>query len=81
MAKAYDMWLGLLKQCILDAQNLGEIDSKADVDQAVFEIQAMIFAANFLFVMADDPVRLIQARRGVERVLAKLIVKAKSKRR
>ena len=69
-------WLSLLKQCIIDAQELGEIDPKAEVDQAVFEIEAMLLAANFLFVMMNDPMYLVQARSGVENVLKRLAVSA-----
>ncbi|MBD2448546.1 TetR/AcrR family transcriptional regulator [Nostoc sp. FACHB-152] len=67
-----DKWISLLKQCILDAQVLSEIDPNADVAQIVFEIEAMLLAANFLFVMRDDPIHLIQARRGIENVLSRL---------
>jgi AcrR family transcriptional regulator len=82
IVEAYDRWLGLLRECIVDAQTLGEIAAGADVDQAVFEVQAMIFAANFLFVMSNDPMRLAQARRGVEGALARFaVVRAPKKRR
>jgi AcrR family transcriptional regulator len=74
-------WLALLKQCILEAQNLGEIDPNAEVDQAVFEIEAMLLAANLLFVMMNDPIHLTQGRRGVENVLARLAVSTKSKQK
>jgi hypothetical protein len=40
---------------LLDAQASREIDPGADVDQAVFEVQAMLFAANFLFVGVRVP--------------------------
>jgi hypothetical protein len=65
---------------MLDAQNLGEIDPKANVDQAVFEIQAMIFAANFLFVMTNDAIRLKQALRGVDGAIARFAVRTTSKK-
>jgi AcrR family transcriptional regulator len=74
-------WLALLKQCVLDAQALGELDPNADVAQAVFEIEAMLLAGNFLFVMMNDPIHLTQASRGVESVLVRLAVKAESKPR
>lgn len=74
-------WVALLRQCILDAQSLGQIDPRAEIDQAVFEVQAMLLAANFLFVMTNDSVRLAQARRGVENVLARWAVPAKSKKK
>jgi AcrR family transcriptional regulator len=81
VVEVLNSWLSLLRQCIVDAQALGEIDPHAEVDQVVFEIQAMLLAANFLFVMTNDPLRLTQACRGVEDVLARVEVRAKSKKR
>lgn len=72
-------WLALLSQCILEAQDLEEIDPNAEVAQAVFEIEAMLLAANLLFVMMNDPIHLTQGRRGVENVLARLAVSIESK--
>src|SRR6516162_3822575 len=56
-----DLWQSLLRQCILDAQASGEIDPRAEVAQAAFEIQAMLLAGNFQFVMTNDPMRLTHA--------------------
>jgi len=67
-----------LRQCIVDAQDLKEIQPNADVAQAVFEIEAMLLAANFLFVMRNNPIHLTQARRGVENVLERLAVSAET---
>jgi AcrR family transcriptional regulator len=72
-------WLGLLRQCIFEAQDLNEIDPHAEVAQVVFEIEAMLLGANFLFVMMNDPIHLTQGRRGVENVLARLAVSTGSK--
>jgi AcrR family transcriptional regulator len=74
-----DRWLGLLRQCIIDAQVRGELDTDADVAQTVFEIEAMLLAANFLFVMTADLNQLTQARTGVENVLQRLVVNASPK--
>lgn len=74
-------WLALLRQCILEAQDLGEVDPNAEVDQAVFEIEAMLLAGNFLFVMMNDPIHLNQASKGVENVLARLRVSAEPKQK
>ncbi len=74
-------WLALLKQCILEAQDLGEIDLNTDVDQAVFEIESMLLAGNFLFVMMSDSIHLTQASRGVDNVLAQLVVSAEPKKK
>jgi len=76
-----NQWQSLLKQCILDAQASGEIDPQADVAQAAFEIQAMLLAGNYQFVMTNEPVRLSQARRGVEHVLTRLAIKEESKKK
>jgi AcrR family transcriptional regulator len=74
-------WQSLFRQCILDAQAAGEIDPRAEVAQAAFEIQAMLLAGNFQFVMTNDPIRLTQARQGVEHVLARLAVREEPKKK
>lgn len=74
-------WLALLKQCILEAQALGEIDPNAEVDQAVFEIESMLLAANFLFGMMNDLIYLTQGRRGIENALARLTVSTELKKK
>lgn len=81
VAQVLDQWQSLLRQCILDAQASGEVDPQAEVAQAVFEIQAMLLAGNYQFVMTNDPVRLSQARKGVDHVLARLAVKEGPKKR
>src|SRR5215831_14608885 len=81
VVEVLDRWLSLLRQCILDAQASGEIDPRAEVAQAVFEIQAMLLAGNYQFVMTNDPVRLSQARKGVGHVLTRLAVKGESKKK
>jgi AcrR family transcriptional regulator len=75
VADVLDRWQSLFRQCILDAQAAGEIDLRAEVAQTAFEIQAMLLAGNFQFVMTNDPIRLTQARKGVEHVLARLAVR------
>jgi hypothetical protein len=74
-------WLTLLRKCFLDARAAGEVDPAADVDQAVFETQAMLLAANYLFVMTNDPTPLTQARVGADHVLARLAVRPESKKK
>jgi hypothetical protein len=69
-----DKWQSFFRQCLLDTQASGEIDPKAEVAQAAFEIQAMLLGGNFQFVMTNDPILLTQARKGVEHVLARLAV-------
>lgn len=76
-----DAWLSLLKQGVLDGQASGEIHSRVEVAQVVFEIQAMLLAGNFQFVMTNDPMRLKQARQGVEHVLTRIAAKAQPKKK
>ena len=81
VVQVLDQWQSLLRQCILDAQASGEIDPQAEVAQAAFEIQAMLLAGNYQFVLTNDLVRLSQARKGVGHVLTRLAVKGKSKKK
>ena len=74
-------WLALLRQCILEAQDLGELDSSIEVSQAVFEIEAMLLAANFLFMMKNDSIYLTQGRTGVENILVRLAVSTESQQK
>lgn len=81
VVEVQQQWLTLLRKCFLDAQAIGEIRPGADVEQAVFETQSMLFLANFLFVMTNESAPLAQARRGVENVLARLGVSPESKKK
>jgi AcrR family transcriptional regulator len=74
-------WQSLLRQCFLDGQALGKVDAGADVAQAVFETHAALMAANFLFVLMNDPTPLTQGRKAVENVLARLAVPAEPKKK
>jgi hypothetical protein len=67
-----ESWASLLRECFVAAQANREIDSRADVAQAVFETAALLLAANFQFVMKNDPAPLRQARQGVANLLARL---------
>jgi AcrR family transcriptional regulator len=80
VAEVQNHWLSLLRQCFLDAQTIGEIDPGADVSQVLFETQAMLLGANVNFVMTNELAPLTQARRGVENVLARLVVRPESTR-
>ena len=81
VAQVLDKWQSLFRQCLLDAQASGDIDPQAEVAQATFEIQAMLLAGNFQFVMTNDPLRLTQARKGVEHVLARLAAHTEPKKK
>jgi AcrR family transcriptional regulator len=81
VVEVQEKWLSFLRECFVEAQALGEIDSSADVAQAVFETEAMLLAANFLFVLTNHPTRLTQARVGVNNLVARLVVNAPKKTR
>lgn len=74
VAGALDQWVALLRRCIVEGQDLGEITPNIEVTQVVFEIQAMLFTSNFLFVMSDNVVQLTQARAGVENVVTRIAI-------
>ncbi len=80
VARLLHEWLSFQKQCVKDAQANGEIDPRADVDQVVFETEAMLMCANFMFVMMNDPTPLAQAHAGVENVLARYAAKSAGKK-
>ena len=70
-------WMDLLAQCFEEARRLGEIDPAADASLILFELQAMLLAANYSFVMSEDREPLRLARRGLEDVLARIIIPAR----
>lgn len=80
VAEALQQWLALLRQCLQDALALREIAPDTDLTQTVFELQAMLFGANFLFVATGDVAHLAQARAGVENILAQLARHNKQKK-
>lgn len=71
-ARAQRDWMALLEQCVHDAQQQSEIDAAADVAQVVFEVEAMLLAANALFVLTGDEKTLARGRRGLEHLLERL---------
>ena len=81
VAQVLEGWLSLLSQCYVDAQANQEIAPDADIAQAVFETEGMLVAANLLFVMTDDTKPLMQARQGLENVLARLAATPISKKK
>lgn len=63
-------WMALLEQCVREGQHRLEIDPAADASQIVFEVEAMLLAANALFVMSGDEEKLKQGRRGLEHIFS-----------
>ncbi len=48
-------WLALLERLALEAAELGQLDSTADLAQLAFELQALLVAANTSFILQGDP--------------------------
>jgi AcrR family transcriptional regulator len=61
-------FLGALRQACDD----GEIEPAADLDQLAFEITAMLFRANFAWIVTENERVLNQARVGIHGVLSRV---------
>jgi AcrR family transcriptional regulator len=62
-------WLARLETTIAEAQAAGTIDPKEDARQLAFDVEAALYLANTLFVVARSPEPLDRARRAIERRL------------
>ena len=47
-------WLDLLERLVRDAQQLGELPAEVDPPQLAFELEALLVAANSLFLLFND---------------------------
>jgi AcrR family transcriptional regulator len=65
IATSYRDWIALLQDEVRTAQAAGEIDSREDPEQLVFELNGILVAANVFFLLFDEPAELERARRGV----------------
>lgn len=64
------IWAAQLIVALRQAREAGELPRGVDVNQLVFEITAMLFRANFAWIVTEDERVLDQARLGVKNVLA-----------
>lgn len=69
LLQMHAIWAGLFARALRQACEMGELPRDADIDQLVFEITAMMFRANFVWIMTDDAGFLDKARKGVTNVL------------
>lgn len=65
-------WIDLLTDAAEKAVADGELVAGADVSMLVFQLNAMVVAANTSFILHDDPAVIGQARAAVERVLSEV---------
>ncbi len=70
MARNQRDWIRVLTQAADEAVRRGELRSDTDVGILVFELNALVIAANTSFVLHDDPAVIARARTAVERTLA-----------
>lgn len=63
-------WMGLLTDAAEQAVSRGELSAKTDVGLLVFELNALVVAANTSFILHEDPAVISRARVAVERALA-----------
>ena len=69
VSKLQEEWIGQFVAALRQARDDGEIRADADLDQLAFEITAMLFRANFAWIMTENERVLNQARVGVRGVL------------
>jgi AcrR family transcriptional regulator len=70
VAELQQAWVAQFMAALQQAQVDGEIHAAADRDQLAFEITAMLFRANFAWIMTEDEHVLNQARVGIRSVLS-----------
>jgi hypothetical protein len=63
-------WIGVLTEAAEDAVSRGQLRADTDVEILVFELNALVIAANTGFILQDDPVIISRARTAVARVLS-----------
>jgi AcrR family transcriptional regulator len=72
VSKLQEEWVSQFMVALRQACDDGEIQPDSDLDQLAFEITAMLFRANFAWVMTDDERVLNQARVGIRGVLSRV---------
>ena len=63
-------WMRLLTDAADEAMQRGQLRADVDVDVLVFELNALVIAANTAFILHDDPAVVARARVAVAQVLA-----------
>lgn len=65
-------WVAKFIAALRQACDEGELQPDADLNQLVFEITAMMFRANFAWIVTEDERILDQARLGIRSVLSRV---------
>ena len=72
VAQLQAAWIAQFISALRQACDAGEIQPDADLEQLTFEITAMLFRANFAWIMTEDERVLNQARVGIRGVLSRV---------
>jgi AcrR family transcriptional regulator len=64
------VWVAQFKRALHQARLAGDLPRDTDLNQLAFEITAMLFRANFAWIVSEDESVLDHARVGVKHVLA-----------
>jgi AcrR family transcriptional regulator len=70
--KVQGEWVAKFISALRQACDDGEIQPDADLNQLVFEITAMMFRANFAWIVTEDERVLDQARLGIQCILSRV---------
>jgi len=71
-------WIAQFMAALLQARDDGELPPDADLEQIVFEITAMMFRANFTWIVTEDECALNLARVGIQNVMSRVVKKTQS---
>ena len=71
VSKLQEEWIGQFIAALRQACDDGEIQANADLGQLAFEVTAMLFRANFAWIMTENERVLNQARVGIRGVLGR----------
>lgn len=63
-------WIRVLTDAAEEAMRRGQLRADTDVSVLVFELNALVIAANTAFILHEDPVIIARARTAVDRVLS-----------
>jgi AcrR family transcriptional regulator len=72
VSKLQEAWIAQFIAALRQARDDGEIQPAADLDQLAFEITAMLFRANFAWIMTEEDRVLNQARVGIRGILSRV---------
>ncbi|HEY5610724.1 MAG TPA: TetR family transcriptional regulator C-terminal domain-containing protein, partial [Thermoanaerobaculia bacterium] len=62
-------WMNALETAVRKAQGEGDLRDDLDVSQLAFEINAMMFAANWAFQLYGDKRVFARAKKGIEGII------------